>query len=68
MFVCVVNAVNRPFLFDEMSPSAGSPVPQHYMPYEAELGASGMQLIQYVSWMEKRPSIPPHWKKKTHQV
>uniref|UniRef100_A0A3Q0SDE7 receptor protein serine/threonine kinase n=1 Tax=Amphilophus citrinellus TaxID=61819 RepID=A0A3Q0SDE7_AMPCI len=37
--------------------------PQHLMPYELELGTNATleNLIQYVSYMDQRPSIPEHW-------
>ncbi|XP_040891042.1 anti-Muellerian hormone type-2 receptor-like [Toxotes jaculatrix] len=41
----------------------GSVVPQHLLPYEAELGNVTLEsLITYVFNMDKRPSIPKHWK------
>ncbi|KAM4613738.1 anti-Muellerian hormone type-2 receptor-like [Polymixia lowei] len=43
-------------------------VPEHHLPYEAELGANVTLegLIQHVSHMNKRPAIPKHWKQ-VHQ-
>lgn len=43
--------------------SAGNTVPQHLLPYEAELGATVTveSLIRHVCHMEKRPSIPQDW-------
>ncbi|XP_044025574.1 bone morphogenetic protein receptor type-2-like isoform X2 [Siniperca chuatsi] len=42
----------------------GSIVPQHQLPYESELGANVTleSLILCVYHMNKRPSIPKHWK------
>uniref|UniRef100_UPI003AAEE464 anti-Muellerian hormone type-2 receptor-like n=1 Tax=Centroberyx gerrardi TaxID=166262 RepID=UPI003AAEE464 len=41
----------------------GSLVPEHHLPYEAELGDNLTleSLILYASQMDKRPSIPEHW-------
>ena len=49
--------------FIQMSPSAGSGVPQHLLPYEAELGGNVTleSLIMHVFKKDKRPSIPKHW-------
>ncbi|KAG7244807.1 hypothetical protein INR49_029826 [Caranx melampygus] len=43
--------------------SEGSITPQHLLPYESELGGNITleSLISYVSKMDKRPSVPPHW-------
>lgn len=42
---------------------AGNTVPQHLLPYEAELGATVTveSLIRHVCHMEKRPCIPQDW-------
>ncbi|KAM9361310.1 bone morphogenetic protein receptor type-2-like [Symphorus nematophorus] len=42
----------------------GGVVPQHLLPYESELGANVTleSLILYVFRMDKRPSIPQHWR------
>nr|XP_046239215.1 anti-Muellerian hormone type-2 receptor-like isoform X2 [Scatophagus argus] len=42
----------------------GGIVPQHQLPYKSELGANVTKerLILYVCHMDKRPSIPQHWK------
>ncbi|XP_042364649.1 anti-Muellerian hormone type-2 receptor-like [Plectropomus leopardus] len=42
----------------------GGIAPQHLLPYESELGGDVTldSLIQHVCHMEKRPSIPKHWK------
>ena len=47
-----------------MPPSVGGVVPQHLLPYESELGANVTleSLILYVFRMDKRPSIPQHWR------
>lgn len=44
--------------------SIGNIVPKHLLPYESELGANVTTetLIPYVCHMDKRPSIPQHWK------
>lgn len=43
--------------------SAGSTVPQHLLPYEAELEATVTveSLVRHVCHMEKRPTIPQDW-------
>ncbi|XP_029951087.1 anti-Muellerian hormone type-2 receptor-like [Salarias fasciatus] len=37
--------------------------PGHLLPYELELGAtvSLETLVQHVSYMDRRPSVPEHW-------
>lgn len=49
--------------YNIMCLSAGNTVPQHLLPYEAELGATVTveSLIRHVCHMEKRPSIPQDW-------
>lgn len=49
--------------YNRMCLSAGNTVPQHLLPYEAELGATVTveSLIRHVCHMEKRPFIPQDW-------